>query len=137
MLPLLATIRSRMPSLLRSASVTAPGVIRPVEHRPGRWCLPPAVIDDQLVEALIGVDKCRWAVAGQGGHGQRDWLVQVADGLKRAVAVADQDPHVSQRVADQQVGLAVAVKSATVRPLGSKPASSSVGRRKPPWPSLR
>ena len=111
MLPLLATIRSRIPLLLRSASVDRargdqPG--RDASAQNGRDAADG--LNDELIGELIGEDERGRRGSVGGVDRQRDLLVEVLDGLERAVAVADQDLHVAQRVADEQVGIAVAVQ---------------------------
>ena len=117
-----------MPSPLRSASLTAPGESRPSERSPRTWsALVAAVLDDDAIEPLVGVDEVGLAVAGEVGHGQGDGLVGLAVGPEGAVAVAQQDQHVAEEVADQQVGDAVAVDVGEVRPAAS--AATSVAMR--------
>ena len=50
------------------------------------------------------------AVPFGGVDGQRHLLVEIADGLERTVAVSEQDLHVAQGVADEQVGIAVTIQ---------------------------
>ena len=109
LLPLLATTRSGMPSPLRSASCDGAGGEQAGGAVAQRGRLPPAVIDDDAVEALVGVDDVLGAVAREVGHGQRHGLVGLAIGLEGAVAVAQQHQDIAERVADEQVGLAVVV----------------------------
>ena len=68
-----------------------------------------AVLDDHAIEPLVGVDEVGLAVAGQIGHRQRHVLVGLAIGAEGAVAVALQDEQIAVRVADQEVGDAVAI----------------------------
>ena len=133
MLPLLATIRSLMPSPLRSASCTAPGASRPVERLPTTVCLAPAVIDDDAVQALVGEDEVLGAVT-EIGHGQRDVLVGSLVRLERAVAVAQQHQHVAELVADQQIELAVAVDIGDGQARGVVAGIEGPGRAEAPRP---
>ena len=98
-----------MPLPFRSASATAPGASRPVDWSPSTvvWLVP--YCDDHAIETLVGVDEVGLAVAGQIGHRQRHVLVGLAIGAEGAVAVALQDEQIAVRVADQEVGHAVAI----------------------------
>ena len=95
------------------------------------------VIDDDLVEPLVGVDEVgRGAPVGQDRQGHV--LVGIAIGPEGAVAVAQEHEDIAVGVADEQVELAVAVDVGEVRPVGSGPALMVNGSgRKPPLPSPR
>ena len=84
-----------MPSPFRSASLTAPGSSRPVDLIGQHGRIAGAVVDDDAVETLVGVDDVLRAIAGQVGHGQLDGLVGLVVGLEGAVAVAQQHQHVA------------------------------------------
>ena len=104
-----------------------PGASRPVDWLPMTWGWSTFWLVGRrrpdLVERLVGVDEVGDAVAGEVGDGQGDGRLDRLEGLEGAVAVAEQDQHVAVGVADQEVELAVAVRSATVKPVGSAPAS--------------
>ena len=85
-------------------------------------------LDDELIGELIGEDERGRRVAAGSVDRQPDLLVEVLTGLERAVAVADQDLHVAQRVADEQVGVAVAVQVGDRQAVGLE-ADVVLGRR--------
>ena len=85
-------------------------------------------LNDELIGELIGKDKRGRGCSARRVDGQRHLLVEVSDRLERAVAVTDQDLHVAQRVADEQVGLAVAGQVGDRQAIGFK-SNVDQGRR--------
>ena len=138
LLPLLATIRSRIPLLFKSAQCDGHlGVTSPVDGDLPRTVTfhRPRFERRSLIGELIGEDKCGrgrsvWCV-----NGHRHLLVEVLDRLERAVAVSDQDLHIAQRVADEQVGLAIARQIGNRQAIGLK-SDIDQGRRQEASPSV-
>ena len=106
--PLLATIRSAIPSPFRSASVTAPGASRPEERSPSGVFARPVILDGDTVEPWFAEDDVLGSLPVRSATA-RSVLVRPPVGLEGAIALAQQGQDVAVGGADEQVRLAVAV----------------------------
>src|SRR5262249_41999591 len=136
LLPLLATIRSGMPSPSRSARTTALGASSPEDASPSTLWAPSRVITTRFfpgsarieVAALDGPADCTARPTRRGAR-----LGDRVGGQERAVAPAVEDQHVAESVRDHQVGRAVAVDVGDGQPGGLEPGDD---RLRPPESSL-
>ena len=108
--------------------MTAPGSDQPGGRTSQDRRAAADALHDELIRRLIRVDERGRLAAVLRVNRQRNLLVEVLRGLERAVAVSDQDLHVAQGVAHEQVGVGSAGQVRDRQAVGLE-ADVDLGRR--------